>query len=393
MANTFLNPDQITTVALVVLHQKLNFVGSLNRSYDDSFARDGAKIGTQIRVRLPNQYVLRRGSAMVTQDVTEQSTSLVVATQVGVDVNFSDIELTMNINDLTQTVIEPAMAVIASNIESDALTMAKDVYNQVNSHGSAQTFRNLLQAKKVLNDNLAPADDNRMLRINTQDTVDLADSLKGLFQQTTAIGKQYTDGVMGKTGGFEMAENTLLNTYTRGAGNAAYIVNGAGQTGASLVVSTGAGAGNQGDVFTVAGVFRVHPETKISTGVLQQFVLTAAYAGGAGTMAISPAIALTGGTQNVSSSPANAAVITFAGTASATSNLSLAYHRDAFTFASADLIMPRGVHFASRKVLDGISMRLVQAYDIANDRVPARFDVLFGFKTIRPQLAVRIATN
>lgn len=393
MANTLLNVDKITNAALMILHQKINFIGSINRAYDSSFAVDGAKIGSTLRIRLPNQYVVRTGAAMVTQDVTEQNTTLTVANQKGVDVNFTTTELTMNIFDFTQQVLEPAVAVLAANIEADALNMATDVYNQVNGMGSAQTFKNVMQARKQLVDNLAPADDNRMIRLNTQDNVDLVDSLKGLFQDANNIKRQYTEGIMGRTGGFEFAENTFLSTYTRGAENAAYIVNGAGQTGASLVVSTGAGAGSKGDVFTIAGVFRVHPETKVSTGVLQQFVLTAAYAGGAGTMAISPSIVTSGALQNVSGSPANSAVITFAGTASTASGLSLAYHRDAFTFATADLIMPEGVHFAARKMVEGISMRIVRQYDINNDRIPARIDVLYGYKTIRPQLACRLAAN
>lgn len=393
MANVLLNVDKITNAALAVLHQKTNFVGSINRSYDDSFAVDGAKIGSTLRIRLPNQYVIRTGNAMVSQDVSEQNTSLTVATQKGVDVNFTTTELTMNIFDFTQQVLEPAMAVLAANIEADALSMALDVYNQVNGHGSAQTLRNILQGRKALVDNLTPADDNRMIRLNTQDNVDLVDSLKGLFQNSTNISRQYTEGVMGTTAGFEFAENTLLNNFTRGAETTLYTVNGAGQTGAALTVQTGTGAFIKGDVFTLAGVNRVHPETKVSTGVLQQFVITAAAASGATSISISPSIVTTGAQQNVSGSPANAAALTFAGTISTASGMSLAYHRDAFAFATADLIMPEGVHFAARKVMEGISMRIVRQYDINTDRIPARIDILYGYRTIRPQLATRLAAN
>jgi hypothetical protein len=158
-------------------------------------------------------------------------------------------------------------------------------------------------------------------------------------------------------------------------------------------VATGTGAGNKGDVFQIAGVFRVHPETKVSTGVLQNFVLTAAYSGGSGTMAISPSINPTGAIQNVSAAPANNAPVSFNGTAGATNTVSLAYHRDAFTFATADLLMPEGVHFAARKIMEGISMRIIRQYDINTDRIPARMDVLYGYKTIRAQLAARLSAN
>jgi len=392
VANNLLNSSVITNAALAILHQKLNFIGSINRAYDDSFAQSGAKIGNALRIRLPNQYVVRSGQALATQDVVETSTTLTVSTQKGVDVNFTSAELTMNIIDFGQQVLEPAMAVLAAAIEADALSMATSVYNQVNGQGAAQTFKNVLQARKILRDNLAPTG-QLMCRINTQDNVDMVDSLKGLFQDSKNISAQYREGVLGQTAGFEFAENTFLNSYTRGAANTAYTVNGAGQTGATITVQSGSGAVAVGDVFTLAGCFRVHPETKVSTGILQQFVATAVMASAGTSLSISPSIVTSGATQNVSASPTNAGAVTFAGTLSTASGLSLAYHKDAFTFATADLIMPQGVDMAARKVMDGVSMRLVRAYDINNDKMPCRFDVLYGYQAIRPQLAVRLAAN
>ena len=392
MANALLNVNMITNAALQILHQKLNFVGSINRAYDDSFAQAGAKIGSTLRIRLPNQYTTTTGPALSIQDVGENNTTLTVSTQRHVDTVFSSAELALNVFDFSQQVLEPAMAVLAANIENDALTMATSVYNQINGQGAAQTFRNVMLARKALRDNLAPAGQLE-IRLNTQDNVDLVDSLKGLFNDTKTVGEQYRDGFMGRTAGFEFAENTFLTTYTRGAGNTAYVTNGAGQTGSSLVVQTGSGIALAGDVFTIAGVNRVHPETKANTGVLQQFVLTANTVSGAGTWSISPAIVTTGATQNVSAAPGASAAITFAGTISTASGLSLAYHPNAFTFATADLVMPEGVHFAARKVQDGISLRVVRQYDINNDRIPCRIDCLYGYSAMRPQLAVRMAAN
>jgi hypothetical protein len=394
VANTLLNSSIITNTALAILHQKCNFIGSINKAYDSSFAAGGAQIGTSLRIRLPNQYVIRSGPTLQVQPVVNNSVTLNVTSQKGVDVSFSSVELTLNIMEFAALILEPAMAVLAANIEADCLNMALNVYNQINGQGSAQTLRNILGARKMLRDNLAPAAEY-MVRMNTQDNVDLVDSLKGLFQSSTNIADQYKDGVLGHTAGFEFAENTFLNTYTRGAESATYVLNGVPASGATTaVVATGTGAGNQGDVFTVAGAFRVHPETKQSTGVLQQFVLTAAYAGGAGTIAFAPAMNYAvSGVQNISAAPATNAAITFAGTASTASGLSLAYHKDAFTIATADLVMPGGVDMAARKVMDGISMRMVRMYDVNNDLFPCRFDVLYGYACIRPQLAVRLAAN
>ena len=183
------------------------------------------------------------------------------------------------------------MAVLAANIEADAFAMALDVYNVVNNVGSAITFNKVMTARKALNDNLAPMDNNRSIILNTQDNVDLVDALKGLFQDSAAISKQYRDGMMGRTGGFDFYENTLLPSQTTGTAASAttYTVNGAGQTGSTVTVATGATTFKKGDSITFAGCNRVHPETKVDTGVLQQFVVTADYAGGAGNLAISPA--------------------------------------------------------------------------------------------------------
>ena len=158
-------------------------------------------------------------------------------------------------------------------------------------------------------------------------------------------------------------------------------------------MDTGTGAISAGDVFTIAGVFKVHPETKVSTGVLQQFVVTAAASSGATSLAISPAIVATGAGRNVSAVPADNAAISFLGTASTAVGTSMLYQQEAFAFATADLVMPSGVDFATREVLDGISMRIVRQYDINEDRFPARLDVHYGYKTLRPQLACRLHNN
>ena len=398
MANSLLTPTQVTRKALMILHQKLNFVGSINRDYDESFAKDGARIGDTLKIRLPNQYTVRTGAPLAAQDTTEQTVSLQVGTQKGVDVNFSSSELTLGLDDFADRVLEPAMSVLAAAIEADAMNMVNDVYNQVNNIGAAVTFNKVLNSRKILVDNLAPLGD-RTCNLNTQDNVDLVDALKGLFQDSTNIAKQYREGYMGRTAGFDFMENTLWPSHTVGTKAGAPVVNGAGQTGASLVTNgwTASTAGlKKGDIFTVAGVFRVHPESKLSTGILQQFVATAdSSADGSGNMTIpiSPALVTSGLTQNVSGSPATSAVLTIAGTASTAHGVSLSYHRTAFAFATADLVMPRGVDFAAREVLDGISMRIVRQYDIVNDKFPCRIDVLYGYKTVRPQLACRLANN
>lgn len=396
MANTILTPTAVTREALRILHQKLNFIGTINRQYDDSFAKSGAKIGDSLKIRLPNQYTVRTGATLNVQDTTESSVTLQVATQKGVDVNFSSVELTMDLDDFSSRILEPAMSVLAANIEDDAIDMYKDVYNQANNLGSSATYAKMVEVDRKLFENLTPMD-NRSMNLDGQTHADLLDAFKALFHEGREISKQYKEAFIGRAAGFDFYRNTLLPVHTTGDENgdsSTITINGADQTGASVTVANGSSKTlKEGDIITLAGSNRVHPETKESTGTLQQFVVTEDVSAGGTTVNISPSIVTSGATQNVSASPTDSGAVTKVGGASATYPVSMGYHRDAFTFATADLVMPQGVDFASRQVMDGISMRIVRQYDINNDAFPCRIDVLYGYKTIRPELACRWANN
>jgi len=302
----------------------------------------------------------------------------------------------MHIDEFKSRYLEPAMSVLAANIEADALSMTKDVYNFYDGVGAADSLANQNQAGKLLTDSLAPMSQRSILR-NTQATLDFLSDTKGLFNAASQIGKQYRDGVLGTIGGFESMESTLMPSHTTGTaveGDTLYNVSGASQVGSTLVVGTGSTTFLKGDIITLAGCYRVHPETKASTGALQRFVVTADSGTSATALSISPAIVVTGGKQNVSASPTDAGAVTkLGGGASATWQQNLAFHKDAFAFATADLVLPQGIDFAAREVMDGISMRIVKDYDITNDKFPCRIDVLYGYKAIRPQLAARIGVN
>jgi P22 coat protein - gene protein 5 len=399
MPNVILTPTMVTREALRILHQKLNFIGNINRQYDDSFAKEGAKIGDTLKIRLPNQYVVTTGATMVPQDTEESSVQLQVNTQKHVAMNFTSAELTLSLDDFSERIIDPAMSVMAASIEGHVLSyIYQKIWNQVNNQGAAATFKKVLDARKILVDNLAPPGLDCIL--NTQDNVDLVDALKGLFQDSTQIAKQYRDGKIGRTAGFDFWENTLMPSHTRGTANTAYTTSTlvgvlpiSSTPVSTITLATGTGTILKGDIFTIANVFRVHPETKASTGILQQFTVTADVAG-AGPATISPPIILAGAKQNVVIPTTSAtAAVTVVGTSGTASGISIAFHRDFATFATADLIMPKGVDFSSRQVLDGISMRIVRQYDINNDKLPCRVDVLYGMEAIRPQLGCRIANN
>ena len=394
MANTLLTVDKITREALRILHQKVTFIGTINRAYDDSFANEGAKIGDTLRIRLPNRYTVRTGAAINVQDTAEAQVSLQVATQKGVDVNFTTKELTMELDDFSERILAPAMSVLAADIESDALSMRNDVYNIVDNDASALTFLNVLQGRQKLNESLAPSDNSRTALLSNSHTATFVDALKGLFNDQGRIAEQYREGEMGRTAAFMFAESSLVDEHTTGTaakGDTSYNIDGATEAGSSVTVDTGSTTFLIGDIVTFAGCNRVHPESKVDTGSLKTFVITANSGTSATSLAISPDIVVTGAKQNVTAFPTDNGIVAkiSAGNGELYSG-SVVYHKDAFTFATADLLMPDGVDFARREVFDGISMRIVRQYDINNDKMPTRIDILYGFKTIRAELACRV---
>lgn len=388
MSSTILTDLKITRAALAILHQKLNFIGTINRQYDDSFAKTGAKIGESLKIRMPNQYTVTSGKTLNVQDTVETNQTLTVATQKGVHTTFSSAELTMSLDDFSDRILEPAMTTLAAAIEADAMTMALDVRNSV--FGSTASYSDVLAGRVKIQNGLAPLND-RTANLNPQDMADVVDGTKALFNDQTEIGKQYREGYMGKAAGFKFMENTLWPNFTRGAGNGSYVCNtstGITSGSSSITLSGGSGTTAVGDTFTIEGVYSVHPETKNSTGVLQQFVVTTA---GTTTQVVSPTPVTSGATQNVTIVSAGASkAVTFGGTASAAYTTSLLYQKDAFTFVTADLVLPQGTDMARREVMDGISLRLVRDYDINNDMFPCRIECLYGFKTLRPDFATRL---
>lgn len=394
MANTLLTVDKITKESLRILHQMMTFIGRINRAYDSSFANSGAQIGDTLRIRLPNQYVVRSGVPLNVQDVAESKVDLQVSTRKGVDMQFTSTDLTLDIEIFSERFIRPAMSVLASAIEADALqTMTKDIYQLIDNDGNAPTFLNFTDAGARMSDSLAPLDTRTALLSNTAQSK-ITNALKGLFQDSNQISEQYLEGMMGRTAGFDFASSSHVANHTTGTaveGDSLYNINGADQVGSTLVVDTGSTTFLAGDIVTLAGTNSVHVETKVDSGIAQQFVITADSGASATSLSISPAIVTSGAKQNVSASPTTTGAVTKVG-AGANELLTgnLCFHKDAFTFATADLIMDPSMAFASRQVFDGISMRVVRQYDINNDKIPTRLDVHYGFKTIRPELAVRV---
>lgn len=406
MANNILSPTVITREAIRVLHNNLVIGKNCNRQYDDRFAQGGAKIGTSLQIRRPNQFTVRSGATASVQDVQEYANTLTVATQRGIDFQFSSVELTMTIDDFSNRYIQPAMSRLASEI--DFLLMQNAYQAAGNTVGTPGTTPNTalvwLQAGQKLDEFAAPRDNLRIAAMNPAAQASTVDALKGLFQSSEKISDQYNSGMMGQALGFNFFMSQNVNAHTVGPLGGTPLVNGASQgiaTGwaeTTSLITDGwtAAAANRlkaGDVITITGVNAVNPETKQSTGALMQFVVTAdASSDGAGnlTAIISPAIIRAGAYQNVTGAPADNVAITVVGTASTAYPQNLTYHKNAIALVTADLELPKGVDMASRETYDNFSMRFIRDYDSTNDVFLSRFDVLFGFKTVRPEHVCRV---
>ena len=415
MPNTLLSPTAITREFLMILHNNLSFTKGVNRQYNEDFANSGAtmsgKIGPSLRVRKPNRYTVRTGAAIQVQDTTEDYVTVNCTTQKGVDMRFSSADLTLTIDEFSDRYIKPAALLLASTIDYDGLTLATDVYNlqgtagydpgntttATDAHYVPKVF---LQAQANLSDYACPIDERTMV-LNPAGQAYSVGGLAGLFNPQAAISEQYTKGSMGPALGFadfKMDQNVnRLTTGSRVATAGNSIATNANMTGSTIAITTDSNATfKKGDVFyfsTGTAVNTVNPETKQNTGRAQKFVVTADYQAtgtSAAALPISPAIITSGATETVTASPDQSAQITWIGAASTAYAADLAYHKDAFTLVTADLVVPKGVDFAAREVYDGISCRIVRQYDINNDNLPCRIDILYGWTTIRPELACRI---
>jgi hypothetical protein len=398
VANTLLTIDMITRKALEILENNLVITRNVNRQYDDSYAVEGAKIGTTLRIRLPDRALVTDGAALQVQDDNEQFTTLTVASQKHIGVNFTTAEMTMQLDDFAERVLKPRISQLASSIDADVANAYKGIYSSVGTPGTTPaTSLVLLQAQQKLNENAAMMSP-RFATVNPAANAGLVEGMKGLFNPTDTVSKQFKNGMMG-TGvlGFdEINMSQSIKQHTTGDwGTAITVTTTIGTQGATSVGFSFTGSSKtwkQGDVFTIAGVYAVNPQTRETTGSLQQFVVTADATGSStATVNVSPAIYTSANAlATVNSFPASGAVVTMLGSAATQYAQNLVYHKDAITFATADLLLPGGVDMASRAVHNGISLRVVRQYDINNDRMPCRIDVLYGYSAIRPAMAARI---
>ena len=402
MANSLLTINMITREAVMLFKNSNAFIQNIDTQYDSMFARDGAKIGTSVRIRLPNDYTVRDGAAASIQDTAEQSTTLNLSTQRGVDVGFTTAERTMSLDDYSERVLQPMMNNLVGNVAKTIMAGSEGgVCNFISNTDGAGNIINAgqeqyLTANANLSDNSAPVG-NRKIVLDPTSNARAVSGLTGLLNPATDISEQYRSGQMKNGLGYRRwFEDQTVIKHTAGTFTAG-TVNGADQSGTTLVVNAITGTLKVGDIITIAGVNAVNRVNKQDLGTSRQFVITAAAANGAVSLSIYPAIiAPIGGAevqyQTVAAAPANSAAISLASPAGATYRKSIAFTREAVTMATADLVLPsKGIVEGARSNYDGISLRMITSFNGGTDVLATRLDVLFGYLYIRPEWLVIVA--
>ena len=411
MANNLLTISKITNEALMVLENELTFTSEVDRNYDDQFAVVGGKIGNTVNVRKPGRFIGTTGPALNVEDFNETSVPVTLSTQFHVDTQFTTQDLALSLDMFSDRVLKPAVAAIANKIDRDGtLQAANNTYNIVGTAGTPPTgLITYLTAAAYLDSEGAPRDGRRSCIVEPFTSATIVDSLKGLFVPHEAIGEQYRKGLMGRDSAgmnWKMDQNVVAHTFGSFAGTATvatttatgFLTSGwASSSNITLTLTNGVSL-NQGDTFTIAGVYAVNPQNRQAYGSnkLRNFVVNTAVSGSGSTITVnvSPAVITAGQFQNVSIPSTSAtAAVSFFNSSGTVSPQNIIMHRNAFTLAVADLELPEGVHFAGRasdKEI-GLSMRVVRQYTINNDSIPTRLDVLYGWANLYPELACRVA--
>lgn len=403
MSNTLATNSIVAKKALAILENNLMFGSNVNRTWQDEYGTNinrGYATGQTISIKKPSRYTFRSGRVAVPQASVDSTVPLTL-TQGGCDISFTMFERTVSITeDSLDEKVMAAMACVINEIDYQGLQMANfATYNTLNITGALPTTSFgatsvYTDAGRRLNEMSAPVKGTRAFVMGPALNGASVAGLSGLFNAQDKLSRQYGNGIMVDSLGFNIAMDQNVATQTLGAATATN-VNGAGQTGASItVIATAGGTLTRGTTITLPGVFAVNPQNRQSTGVLADFIVTSDVLVGATSIPISPTIVVTGASQNVSASPTTAQPYVVRGTASAAYQANLAFDKDAFTLAMLPMDTPRaGTGAVSHQEShNGFTVKVTDYYDGVNDVNNTRIDVLFGWAATYPELSTRYFT-
>lgn len=392
--NSLLTPSLITKETLVILENNLVMAGKVNRQFENQFV----KIGNSITVRKPNKFLVTNGPGLQIQNISEPSTSITISNQQHVDFQFTSQDLTLTIEEFSERYLKPAAVKLANTLDFTVYTNFANFSNLVGTAGSLPSNFASLGAVGQRLDELAAPQEDRTLVLTPAAYWSLANGVSNLF--VTQVSEPALKGFLANIANFSIyLDQNAMQAHTWGAFAGSGVVNGANQTGSNIVTNGWTASVTNlfvpGDVVTFAGVYQTNPESLVSTNVLKNFVITAnvsSDAGGNATLPIFPALTTTGAFQNSTNSPANLAAVSEVSTPTKSTAYqnNLGFCRDAIGLVTVPMELPEGVDFRSREEWKGISLRIIRAYDINNDVLPTRVDLLYGTATWYDDLAVRL---
>lgn len=403
MTNTLVTCSIVAKESLAILENMVAFAGMVNRDWEDEFTGNqsrGYSPGQTINIKKPPRYTYRAGRVSVPQ-ATVESTIPLTLSQGGTDLNFTSLERTLSLQKLEDK-LQAAMATVANEIDRQGLQLARQAaFNCLGTPGTLPNTQALaLGAITGINQRLdemaAPRDKQRGLIMGPALNAATITGFAGLFNGQDKISKQFGSGMMVDSLGLAYAMDQNVDTHTNGTQAVAGTnVNGANQTGAAITVAALAGTITKGSKITLPGVFAVNPQSRVSTGVLAQFTVTADLAAGATSIPVSPALVTSGAFQNVTGSPTSGSPFVIFGTASGSYQANIGFHKDAFTLAMVPMWAPpggKGVIDVAQETYKGFTVKVTEFYDGVNDNSIMRLDVLFGWAATYPELSTVYAT-
>ena len=401
MSNTLVTCSIVAKEALPILKNMLTFSKNVNRDWEDEYTGNmsrGYAPGATINIKKPPRYTYRAGRVSVPQATVETTIPLTLS-QGGTDLNFTSVEQTISLTKLEDK-IAAAIAPIANEIDRQGLQLAHyNTFNALNASGALPTtqlggVQIVTDANRRLDEMGAPRDMNRMLVSGPGLNGALLNTFSGMFNSVSSLNKQYNTGLMQNAFGIDQGMDQNVDTHTNGTQNVAGVnISGANQTGSAITTVALTGTITRGTVITLPGVFAVNPQSRQSTGVLAQFVVTADCAAAATSIPVSPALVTSGAFQNVSASPTSGSPFLIVGAASTAYQTNVAYHKDAFTLAMVPMWAPKGgkgVIDVAQESYDGFTVKVTNFYDGVNDNAIWRLDVLFGWAATYPELSAKI---
>ena len=400
MANTRITSSFITREFLRVLHSQCVVVKNIDHSWNKLFGKSQGpvgKSGATVNIRKPALGTIRTGWAMDQSDVTESSIPLTIDTPVGVDLNFSDADMALTIEDFSERYITPNALKMASYIDMTAAAyIANNTFNTVaTTIGTApNALSYFLSAGRLVKENLAPMDSAINAIISPRTEAAMVGALAGQYNPQGNISAMYEKGQMARAAGFDWYMSQVLPAHTHGTCTTGTTPAVSGYTSSTLTISnmTSGGTLTAGDVLTVSSCYAVNAETKQSYSSLQQFVVTATTTGSGTniTVSVSPNIVISGAQQTVSAAPTGGTVVLAQTTASQVAQTDLILHPNSFAIAFADLAIPGGMDMASSVSAEGISIRFVRGFDIKGGGFLSRMDCFFGIAATRPEWSAKL---